>query len=91
MSRRSSKLSMTGRSHHSCVRCPKTAPMRATCLMRSRQGTNPPTSQWPAVGSRIPQRILMVVDFPAPFGPMRPSSSPSRSVKLMPLRASTIR
>ena len=32
MSRRSSKLSMTGRSHHSCVRCPKTAPMRATCL-----------------------------------------------------------
>ena len=34
------------------------------------------------------QRMPMVVDFPAPFGPRRPKNSPVSTVRLMPLRAS---
>ena len=61
---------MTGRSHQSWVRCPKTTPMRATCALRSSQGTRPSISHLPESGTSMPEMILMVVDFPAPFGPM---------------------
>ena len=44
-----------------------------------------------AVGRRIPERILMVVDLPAPFGPMKPSSSPASSQNETSTSASTIR
>lgn len=51
MSRSRSNDSMTGRSHQSCVRCPKTTPMSRTCEMRSFQGTRPAISQRPEIGN----------------------------------------
>ena len=33
--------------------------------------------------------ILIVVDLPAPLGPIRPNTSPGRAVKLMPSTAFT--
>ena len=48
--RNSSNESITGRSHQSCVRWPKTTPMRAHVAVRSRQGTRPSTSTSPDVG-----------------------------------------
>ena len=35
-----------------------------------RLGSSPATRSWPEVGTRMPVSILIVVDFPAPFGPM---------------------
>ena len=37
----------------------------------------------------IPVNILIVVDFPAPFGPRYPTSSPGRMSKEMSLTAGT--
>src|SRR6266581_3069968 len=36
----------------------------------------PPTDTLPSVGGMKPVIIRMVVDFPAPFGPRKPSTSP---------------
>src|SRR6266568_9403576 len=36
----------------------------------------PPTDTLPSVGGMKPVIIRMVVDFPAPFGPRNPSTSP---------------
>ena len=69
--------SITGRSHQSCVRWPKTTPSRAVCAIRSRRGSSPPTRARPPDGSSTPVSILIVVDLPAPFGPMKPTNSPS--------------
>ena len=41
----------------------------------------------PAVGRTSPQAIFTSVDLPAPFGPSRPTSSPSPTSRLTPLRA----
>ncbi|OLS12789.1 MAG: hypothetical protein RBG13Loki_3621 [Promethearchaeota archaeon CR_4] len=43
-----------------------------------------PTDTFPLVGLTIPHRTLIVVDFPAPFGPNKPKSSPrgTRRVRL---------
>src|SRR5437867_12931304 len=41
----------------------------------------PPTLALPLEGASRPQRILMVVDLPAPFGPRKPKISPGRTVK----------
>src|SRR5512143_3700113 len=38
----------------------------------------------------MPVRILIVVDLPAPLGPIKPSSSPFSISKEMPRRASTV-
>ena len=46
-------------------------------VRRSFQGTIPSASMCPDVGTRMPVSILMVVDFPAPFGPRYPTISPS--------------
>ncbi len=54
-------------------------------------GTRPPTSNRPRVGRRMPDRIFTVVDLPAPLGPMKASSSPRSSEKLMPFSASITR
>ncbi len=62
--------SMRGRSHHRVVRCPNTTPIRRASRVRSREGSMPATRSRPPLGVRIPVSILMVVDFPAPFGPM---------------------
>ena len=37
---------------------------------------NPPMTTSPAVGGMKPVIIRIVVDFPAPFGPRNPSTSP---------------
>src|SRR5574344_865120 len=42
----------------------------------------------PLVGVRNPVIILMVVDFPAPFGPRNPRTSPFSTVKDIPFTAS---
>ncbi len=62
--------SFSGRSHHSVVRCPKTTPIRCARRTRSRAGSMPATLSRPPLGVRIPVSILIVVDFPAPLGPM---------------------
>src|SRR5574341_1930268 len=41
----------------------------------------PSTYPVPSVGSSNPQSIRMVVDFPAPFGPRKPETSPFLMVK----------
>ena len=43
---------------------------RATYCRRWRYGINPFTIASPEVGTRMPVSILMLVDFPAPFGPI---------------------
>ena len=42
----------------------------------------------PDVGGRNPVIIRIVVDFPAPFGPRNPSTSPSLTEKETPFTAS---
>jgi len=49
----------------------------------------PPTTAVPDVGLTSPAAILTSVDFPAPFGPSRPTSSPSSTSTSTPRRAST--
>src|SRR5687767_927923 len=47
----------------------------AACTEESRTGA-PSTRIWPSSGRCAPPRILMRVDLPAPFSPVRPSTSP---------------
>ena len=70
MRRSSLNDSITAMSHQSWVRWPKTTPMVFTYDVRWRQGTKPLITISPRTGTRMPVSILMVVDFPAPFGPM---------------------
>jgi hypothetical protein len=51
-------------------RCPNTTPIRRARSVRCRLGSRPATRSRPAVGTRMPVSILIVVDFPAPLGPM---------------------
>src|SRR5207249_11459884 len=44
----------------------------------------------PSVGSRIPQSIRSVVDFPAPLGPRKPYSSPPLDRKSTRLNSSHV-
>ena len=90
MSRISSKLSITGTSHQSWLRCPKTTPMSRAWRIRSFQGTRPSTAQEPLSGVSTPQRTLMVVLFPAPLGPMYPTISPSPMLNESPSSARTV-
>src|SRR2546430_14403222 len=48
----------------------------ATC-----RGERPNTSMCPFVGYNRPSNILTVVDFPEPFGPSKPKTSPRRTSK----------
>src|SRR5580693_2896831 len=57
-------------------------------VSRSRTTSYPATLAVPEVGSARVHRILMVVDFPAPFGPRKPKVSPAATSKSMPLTAS---
>ena len=72
--------SASGRSHHSCERCPKTTPIRRDSSARCSTGRSPHVVTRPAVGVRMPVSILIVVDLPAPFAPMYPTASPRPSV-----------
>src|SRR5947209_15713061 len=74
--RSSRSESMRGKSHHSCERWPKTTPMRLASSLRWRRGLSPATLTVPPLGWRMPVSILMVVDLPAPFGPINPIISP---------------
>ena len=62
--------SRTGRSHQSCERWPNTTPTCRASRRLSGTGRSPQVRTLPAVGTRIPVSILIVVDFPAPFAPM---------------------
>ena len=64
------KDSPVGRSHHSCDRCPKTTPISRASRRRSATGRSLQVRTSPEVGTRMPQSILIVVDFPAPLAPM---------------------
>ena len=46
-------------------------------------GLNPFTVISPAVGYKIPVSIFIVVDFPAPFGPIKANTSPCSTEKLI--------
>src|SRR5579863_3548794 len=52
---------------------------RASRGLEKRTGS-PSTSTSPFVGVSTPVRILMTVDFPAPFSPSRQNTSPERSL-----------
>src|SRR5437763_11861386 len=54
-------------------------PSRAWVSGDARVTSWPPNRTDPAVGTRSPERQLKNVDLPAPFGPMRPMISPSRT------------
>jgi len=56
---------------------------------RSAATSKPATRAVPSVASARVQRILMVVDFPAPLGPRKPKVSPGRTSRSMPATAST--
>ena len=45
--------------------------------MRSRTQSSPMISAEPEVGAMSPSRVRMVVDFPAPLGPMKPKQLPA--------------
>src|SRR6056297_2703198 len=47
----------------------------------------PQTRAVPPEGARKPVIIFIVVDFPAPFGPRKPSTSPFATEKVMPRTA----
>ena len=64
------KDSITGKSHHNCVFCPKTAPIFLLFSILFSFGTIPFTTTCPDVGDNRPVSIFIVVDFPAPFSPM---------------------
>ena len=83
------KLSCSGRSHQSWLRCPNTTPMRRASARRSRTGSSPHTRARPAVGTSTPVSILIVVDLPAPFGPRKPTASPAAMVSVTPSTAVT--
>src|SRR3954470_12359019 len=51
-------------------------------LVATWRGEWPKSSMWPFVGKRRPRSILTVVDFPEPFGPRRPKTSPRLTSKL---------
>ena len=71
------KDSITGKSHHSCVFWPNTAPIFLLFSILFWLGFKLSTTTSPEVGVKSPVSILIVVDFPAPFSPMYPISSPS--------------
>src|SRR4249919_34262 len=54
-------------------------PAACDCLALSKIASSPSSTSRPASGRWTPARILTSVDFPAPFSPTRPCSSPGRS------------
>src|SRR5438876_10746954 len=50
-------------------------------LVATRRGECPNTSMCPRLGYNRPSSILTVVDFPEPFGPSSPKTSPRRTSK----------
>ena len=73
----SSNESITGTSHQSCERCPKTTPICRTCSFRFFHGVSPLITHSPLSGVNMPLIIFIVLLLPAPFGPIYPIISPS--------------
>src|SRR5262249_21685558 len=67
----------------------KTRPILLRTASRSRITSCPATSAEPAVGTARVHSILIVVDFPAPFGPRSPNTSPCLTSKSTPRTACT--
>ena len=55
----------------------------------SSPGQRPRTAQLPDVGDRKPISVRIVVVFPAPFGPRKPSTSPGATLRLNPETAAS--
>ncbi len=53
------------------------------------RGSSPKSRACPASGARRPSSTAIAVDLPAPFGPSRASTSPSRTSRLTASRAAT--
>ena len=68
-----------------CATTPISRRTCSGCLSTS----SPWTTAVPWVGRARVVRILMVVDFPAPFGPSRPNTEPRGTAMLSPSRART--
>src|SRR5258708_5251005 len=66
----------------------KISPMRWRTASGCRTTSSPATSTSPLVGLRRVQRVLMVVDLPAPLGPRNPKTSPAVTSRSIPLTAS---
>ena len=54
------------------------------------RGDLPNSLTLPPLGSRSPRIILIVVDFPEPFGPRSPNTSPPRTSSDSPSTAATV-
>src|SRR5688572_23104770 len=61
--------------------------MRRLTSMGDWPTSNPHTTADPPLGCRKPVSIFMVVDFPAPLGPRKPSTVPGSTRKLTPSTA----
>src|SRR3954466_13228892 len=62
--------------------------LRRRAARGSRATSTPATLARPAVGAIVVVSMPTVVDFPAPFGPSSPNTSPGRTSKSMPFTAS---
>jgi hypothetical protein len=60
----------------------RSTPSRASASGRSPAMERPSRATRPASGTRWPLRMFRSVVLPEPFGPMRPTSSPSFTAKL---------
>mmetsp|Transcript_7297 Transcript_7297/g.24648 ORF Transcript_7297/g.24648 Transcript_7297/m.24648 type:complete len:309 (-) Transcript_7297:746-1672(-) len=69
------RCSETERNSHTTSSC-VVMPMLACMLSLDTATSWPATKIWPCVGASTPVSAPMVVDFPAPFGPRRPTTSP---------------
>ena len=78
----------TKRRYSGAVSRPNSAmPSGTTPICRFRSSAAAPNgwpriSMVPALGSSSPVSILMVVDFPAPFGPRNPKNCPGATLKV---------
>src|SRR3989338_6960443 len=73
---KNSSESVKGKFGKSCERVPKTVPILYASFFRSFDGSSPRTLAFPDVGKSMPVNILIVVDFPAPLGPINATRSP---------------
>jgi hypothetical protein len=68
----------------------KMIPMLRRTAVASRSRSWPAMVTVPLVLARVVVRMLIVVVFPAPFGPRKANSSPGRTSKLMSSTAGTV-
>ena len=69
-------VSITGISHHNWLFCPNTTPIFLEISFRLSCGHLPKIFISPILGAIMPVNSFIVVDLPAPFGPIYPTISP---------------